>query len=79
MLFGDFNNGFRNHLIIPIKNISGFSLTSSFFGLRKTLAIKFQGNSKKYKKGFNISLLSKDETKNLFDHLTNNTTNNKYA
>jgi hypothetical protein len=79
MLFGDFNDGFRHHLIIPIKNISGFKLNSSFFGLRKTLFIRFKGNSKKYKKGFNISLLSKDETKNLFDHLTTNTTNNKYA
>ena len=79
MVFGDLNKEYRNHLIIPIKDISSFRLIPSFFGLRKILSVSFAGNNKKYKKIFNISLLSKNETKNLLHHLTNNTTNNKHA
>lgn len=79
MLLGKFNKGFRNQLIIPFNTITDFQLKYSLFGLRKILLLKFKGNEKKYKKEFNISLLSENETKSLLDHLFNKSTNKKYA
>ncbi|MDA8956267.1 hypothetical protein N9H19_01425 [Flavobacteriales bacterium] len=75
MLLGKFNEGFRNQLAIPFNTITDVRLESSLFGLRKILLLKFKGNEKKYKKEFNISLLSKDETKSLLSHLLNKSTN----
>lgn len=75
MLLGKFNEGFRNQLTIPFNTITDVRLESTLFGLRKILLLKFKGNEKKYKKEFNISLLSKDETKSLLSHLLNKSTN----
>jgi hypothetical protein len=75
MLLGSFIQGYRKQLIIPFNTITDFQLNSSFFGFKRVLSIKFKGNNRKYRKEFNISLLSKTETNSLLDHLLNKSTN----
>jgi len=69
MVLGKFLDSYKVQLIIPVKSISGYKLKTSLFGFKKSINIKFMGSNRKYKKNFNISLLSNSETNILMNYL----------